>query len=144
MGLIDKIRGTVGGKAEELTAKIAQSYRDHLGEELLKKQQELKTLEAELKSRDEDISKREANLKKYYLVPRAYITIPIGLVLLAVIYFGYQALKPEVNTESPQTSISSPHFIAAFHPHSIRISSAFHPHFIRISYLDSKPLAPEI
>ena len=136
MGLIDKIRGTVGGKAEELTAKIAQSYRDHLGEELLKKQQELKTLEAELKSRDENISKREANLKKYYLVPRAYIIIPIGLVLLVAIYFGYQALKPEVNTESPQTSISSPHFI--------RISSAFHPHFIRISYLDSKPPAPEI
>ena len=136
MGLIDKIRGTVGGKAEELTAKIAQSYRDHLGEELLKKQQELKTLEAELKSRDENISKREANLKKYYLVPRAYIIIPIGLVLLVVIYFGYQALKPEVNTESPQTSISSTYFI--------RISSAVHPQFIRSSSLDSKPPAPEI
>jgi hypothetical protein len=106
MGFFDKMRGTVGGKAEELSAKVAQSYREHLGEELLKKQKELIALEARLKSREDIVSKREANLKKYYLLPRLYIQLPIALVSLILVYNVYQAFKPEIKTESgPANSV---------------------------------------
>lgn len=107
MGLVDKLRVAMGGKAKALSNKVVQSYRDHLGDELLKKQQDVEELAAQLNSRDVEISSREANLKKYYLVPRAYINVPIGLVLLAAVYFGYKALTPENSTDSTKQSAAT-------------------------------------
>jgi hypothetical protein len=107
MGLVDKLRGTIGDKAKEITDKVAQSYRERLGEDLLKQQEELRALEAQLNLRAENISEREANLRKYYLMPRLYINIAIGLAILVAIYFEYQVLTQGGNSEPSLRSISS-------------------------------------
>lgn len=106
MGLIDKLRGSVTGKAKEISEKVAESYREHIGEELGRKQEELRILEVQIKLREENIAEREAKLSKYYLIPRFYINIPIGLIALTAMYFGYKALTPGINTRPPQAGIS--------------------------------------
>jgi hypothetical protein len=112
MGLLDKWRGAVGGKATELSGKFTESYREHVGEALLKKQSELEAFAAELKSRDVNISEREANLGKYYLVRRTHINLLIGVAIVAAAYFGYYAVESKLSigpsVKSATSGSSSP------------------------------------
>lgn len=97
MGLLEKWRGAVGGKAIELSDKFTESYREHLGDVLLKKQSELEAFAAELKSRDVNISEREASLGKYYLIRRTHMNLMIWVTIVAIAYFGYYAVKSKLS-----------------------------------------------
>ncbi len=113
MGLIDNLRETVNQKAKGISNKLETSYREHLGEELTNRKDEIKDLENALKiyeeilnSRASEISAREASISKYYLVPRKYINIPAGFILLAALIFGLQAIAPQISTEQPHISVA--------------------------------------
>lgn len=90
MSLIESI----SDKSRNISQKVAQKYRDHLGEELNQKEQILKSLQIELELREKAISDREKNIRKYYMVRRSFINIPIGLAIIAGIFYFYQSLKP--------------------------------------------------
>jgi len=76
MGIGDKLIEAVGGRSREISEKISQKYRDHVGEELSKKHEELDALKADLAAREKAIAEREARIGKFYLIPKyCHITL---------------------------------------------------------------------
>jgi hypothetical protein len=114
MSFGNKLFESIGDKSRDVSEKLAQKYREHLGEELIKKEEELKTLESKLEAREikkeeeikmleskleareRAVSEREGNLNKYYSVPRRYIDIPIVLSIIVAAYLAYNSYETEI------------------------------------------------
>ncbi len=107
MSFGDKIIESVSETSRDVSEKLAQKYREYLGEELNKKQEALNALEFELKEREKAVAGREAKLKKSYLIPRAYIDVPIAIVVVATAYLTYEAFRPEVHDLVSSSTSSS-------------------------------------
>jgi len=95
MNIGDKILELVGKKSKEATERLAQKYRDHVGEELTTREKRLESLRVALEIRDKLISEREAKLKKYYLLPRAVFNIPLGITFIVAVYFAYASFNSD-------------------------------------------------
>jgi hypothetical protein len=90
-----KIIEAVGDKSRDLTDKLAEKYRAHVGEELLAREARLSQREAALDARERAVAEREAQLKRYLLLPKIYVQVPFALAILcAAVYLGYRALLP--------------------------------------------------
>ena len=108
MGLGDKLIEALGGRSREISEKISQKYRDHVGEELSKKQEGLDALKADLAAREKAIAEREARIGKFYLIPKRYIDVPIAVMFFVTLYFGYQFFSPMLgSSRTPSSSASN-------------------------------------
>ncbi len=108
MGISDKLIEAVGHKSKEISEKISQKYRDHVGEELSKMREELDALKANLAEREKAIAQREENIINFYLIPKLYIHVPIAAILLIALYFGYQYISPmQGSSNTPSNSVSN-------------------------------------
>jgi hypothetical protein len=104
MGIGDKLIGAVGDKSREISEKLSQKYRDHVGEELSKKQTQLDAMKENLAEREKAIAEREVNIRKFYLIPKRYIDIPIAGVFLVALYFGFQFFSPLAGSSTNSSS----------------------------------------
>jgi len=106
MSIVDRLRGAVRERTKVVSERVTQSYRDKLGENIVKRQSELEALEKTLETRERAILEREANLREYYFVPRRYVVVPMTIFFLVVMYFGVKAISP-VFEKAATTSVSS-------------------------------------
>lgn len=93
MGLSGKIKASIAGTSRDVSGKITERYREHVGEELLKKQEALDTLEAELNQREARLSAEESKRTKYYRVPRLWFDVPITLAVVGLGVWGYRLFQ---------------------------------------------------
>ena len=108
MSIGNKIKDAMSRKFKEFGDAVAEKYRERIGEELTQKKAQLEQLEAQLKQRKLEITEREASLAKYYLVPRRYIDVPLGLGLLVGIYFGWQFIASNLESNEPARGSAAP------------------------------------
>ena len=98
MSFGDKIIDSVSQKSRDLSEKVSQKYREHVGDELVKKEEVLRKKEADLDLREKEISERERKLKKYYLLPRLYIQAPLMVVFAFGLFSMYDTIRPMFST----------------------------------------------
>ena len=103
MGVLDRIGETSRGVSE----KLSQKYRDHVGEDLLKKQAALEAFEASLKERERQVLEAEKEQKKYYRIPRWIINVPVIFAVIAVGIWGYNSYKSETAASTPSSVTTS-------------------------------------
>ena len=107
MSLREKLFKSVGDKSRDMSNKLAEKYREHLGEELIKKEKMLKALQIELEVREKAVAEREAKLNKFYLIRRLYIKVPIGLAIIVVALFAYNLFRPDTDDFSSRIGSTS-------------------------------------
>lgn len=114
MAVGDKLLDRIGEKSRGVSEKFSQKYRDHVGEDLIKKKEALEALEASLKEREKLVHEAEKKQKKFYRIPRWLIDVPIFVAVLVAGIWGYNLFKSEsavgissgVETSSPKSTSS--------------------------------------
>ena len=94
MSFGEKVKDSIYKKSRDVSEKLNQQYRDHLGEELVEKKMKLSALEEALDQSEKELSERENNLKKYYLIPRIYLQIPLFIAICIGVFLAYKTMQP--------------------------------------------------
>lgn len=99
MSIKDKILASIN-QSKEVPEKLSQKYREHLGEEIVKKQEQLAVLEAELIERKKNLDERESTLNHYYQIPKRLVQVPVFLATIMGGILVYQQLSTSFSAAS--------------------------------------------
>ncbi|WP_296593230.1 hypothetical protein [Methylophaga sp.] len=97
MSIINKLRESFS-KSSGITEKLSQRYKEHIGEELARKDAQLRELEIALNKRKKELDAREAEFNRFYRIPRWIVILPISIMLLTVgLVFSFMQFTPQIN-----------------------------------------------